>query len=53
MLLAAFLAGAAVALVVLLTGFRSRRDVVAFTPFLLVGVLFALVAPAHVMPGWA
>lgn len=38
----AFLAGAAVALVVVSLGLRRREDVVAFTPFLFLGVLFAL-----------
>ena len=45
MLAFAFLAGAAVAVVVLGLGLRRREDVVAFTPFLFVGVLLALVYP--------
>src|SRR5690606_31521402 len=43
MLAFTFVAGAAVALVVLGLRVRGRRDVVAFTPFLYVGVLFSLV----------
>lgn len=42
MLTFAFVAGGLAAAVVLATRARSRRDVVAFTPFLFGGVLFAL-----------
>jgi prepilin signal peptidase PulO-like enzyme (type II secretory pathway) len=43
MLAFAFVAGAAVAVVALGLGLRKRQDVVAFTPFLFLGVLFSLV----------
>jgi prepilin signal peptidase PulO-like enzyme (type II secretory pathway) len=43
MLAFAFVTGAAVALLVLATRVRRRSDVVAFTPFLFAGTLFALV----------
>ena len=42
MLFFTFVGGAAVAAMLLVFGFRSRRDVVAFTPFLFAGVLFAV-----------
>jgi len=45
-----FLAGGTVALVVLGLGIRRRTDVVAFTPFLFVGVLFsALWTPTYLL----
>ena len=43
MLFFTFIGGAAFAVVLLVLGLRSRRDVVAFTPFLFAGVLFAVV----------
>lgn len=42
-LLASFLLGGLVALVVLATGFRGRRDYIALTPFLLAGVVVTTV----------
>lgn len=48
MLAATFLAGSAVALTVLALRLRNRKDTVAFTPFLLVGVVISwLVVPGY------
>jgi prepilin signal peptidase PulO-like enzyme (type II secretory pathway) len=43
MLVCAFVLGGATAVVILATRLKRRTDVVAFTPFLFAGVLFALV----------
>lgn len=42
MLLATFFVGGCFAAIALTTGLKARRDVVAFTPFLLVGVMLTL-----------
>ncbi len=50
MLAATFLAGSAVALTVLALRLRNRKDTVAFTPFLLIGVLVSwLTAPGYLL----
>lgn len=55
MLAFAFLAGAAVAVVALGLGLRRREHVIAFTPFLFLGVLFSLAWSRSylVAQGWA